>query len=57
MSADHLLPGDRIRRGGRTMQVARVAVTHGDATELLLRSAADSETVRVPPDTIVAVVL
>lgn len=37
LRADHLRPGDHIRRSGRNMAVERIAVTAGAPAELRLR--------------------
>lgn len=55
--ADHLLPGDRIRRSGKIVLVERVAVTAFAATEIDARgSDGIAAGFRLPAGEIVAVV-
>lgn len=55
--ADHLWPGERIRRGARTLRIERVEVTHGEQTVLDVRTlTGTSERLALPAAEIVRVV-
>jgi len=51
---EHLLPGDRIRRSGRTLRVERIAVTPGLPVKLNLRTLSSrAEELSLPMGTMV----